>query len=84
MQLLESSNFRCSGADAVKVGFTGQTTVVAIADFYRAGDGNKASFRAPMIVSTDDIAPDVEGVQNLWIQGVGCGSAVVNFSHELI
>lgn len=84
VQLLESSNFRCSGADAVKVGFTGQTTVVAIADFYRAGDGNKASFRAPMIVSTDDIAPDVEGVQNLWIQGVGCGSAVVNFSHELI
>ena len=83
-QLLVSSNFRCSGADAVKVGFTSSTTVVMLADFYRAGDGNEESFRAPMIVSDVDIAPDVDGVQNLWIQGVGCGSAVVNFSGPTI
>lgn len=81
VQLLISSNFRCSGADAVKVGVTGATTVVMLADFYRAGDGNEESFRAPMIVSEFDIAPDVEGVQNLWVQGVGCGSAVLNFSN---
>lgn len=84
VQLLVSSNFRCSGADAVKVGFTGPTTVVMLADFYRAGDGNEESFRAPMIVSEFDIAPDVEGVQNLWVQGVGCGSAVVNFSNTAL
>ena len=80
VQLLVSSNFRCSGADAVKVGFSGSTTVVMIADFYRAGDGNEESFRAPMIVSEFDIAPDVDGMQNLWVQGVGCGAAVVNFN----
>jgi hypothetical protein len=33
-----------------------------------------------MIVSADDIAPDIEGVQNVWVQGVGCGSATVHFS----
>jgi hypothetical protein len=45
------------------------TFLVLAADFYRAGDGNDESFTAPMIVSTDDIAPDVGGVQNVWIQG---------------
>lgn len=84
VQLLVSNNFRCSGADAVKVGFTSSTTVVMLADFYRAGDGNEESFRAPMIVSDVDIAPDVDGVQNLWVQGVGCGSAVVNFGRPVI
>jgi len=34
-----------------------------------------------MIVSDTDIAPDVPGVQNAWVQGVGCGSADVHFSH---
>jgi hypothetical protein len=33
-----------------------------------------------MIVSADDIAPDVAGIQNVWIQGVGCASAITNFS----
>lgn len=84
VQLLVSSNFRCSGADAVKVGVSGSTTVVMLADFYRAGDGNEESFRAPMIVSEFDIAPDVDGVQNVWVQGVGCGSAVVNFSRVAV
>lgn len=79
-QLLVSSNFRCSGADAVKSASTGAETVVFLAGFYRAGDGNEESFTAPMIVSETDIAADVPGVQNLWIQGVGCGAAVVNFS----
>jgi hypothetical protein len=34
-----------------------------------------------MIVSETDLAPDVEGEQTLWIQGVGCGDATVNFAH---
>ena len=51
-----------------------------LADFYRAGDGNDESFTAQMIVSDGDIAPDIDGIQNVWIQGVGCGSAHVNFS----
>jgi hypothetical protein len=50
------------------------------ADFYRAGDGNDESFTAQMIVSAGDIAPDIAGVQNVWIQGVGCAPAVANFS----
>jgi hypothetical protein len=33
-----------------------------------------------MIVSQDDLAPEIEGVQNVWIQGVGCGSAIVHFN----
>ena len=50
-------------------------------DFYRAGDGNDASFKSvQVIVSDHDLAPDIAGVQNVWIQQVGCGTANVNFS----
>jgi len=52
---------------------------VLSADFYRAGDGNDESFRAQMIVTSKDLDPITDGIQNLWIQGVGCGSAVVHF-----
>jgi hypothetical protein len=78
-ELLVETKFTCTG-EAAKTAVTDGNTVVLLSDFYRAGDGNDESFKAPMIVSTDDIAPDVEGVQNVWIQGVGCGSAVVHFS----
>jgi hypothetical protein len=80
VQLLASTTFRCSGTDIVRSAATGNRTAVLIADFYRAGDGNEDSFTAQMIVSEEDIAADLPGVQNLWIQGVGCGPAVVNFS----
>jgi hypothetical protein len=53
---------------------------VLLADFYRAGDGNDESFTAQMIVSDGDIAPEIPGVQNLWVQGVGCGTGIVNFN----
>jgi hypothetical protein len=86
--LLASTTFKCTGAagEALKTantspGKTSPDTVVLLADFYRAGDGNDESFTAKMIVSTQDLAPDIPGVQNVWIQGVGCGSAVVNFNH---
>jgi hypothetical protein len=80
-QLLVSTPFKCSPTDAPKTAFTNDRTVVLFADFYRAGDGNEESFRAPMIVSEDDLAPLIPGEQHLWIQGVGCGDAVVHFSN---
>ena len=81
--LLQSTPFKCTATDplGVKTAHTTDDTVVLRADFYRAGDGNNESFTANMFVSTEDLAPDVPGVQNAWVQGVGCGSAVVHFSH---
>jgi hypothetical protein len=80
--LLASTTFKCTGAagETLKTANTSANTVVLMADFYRAGDGNEESFMARMIVSASDIAPDIPGVQNVWIQGVGCGSAIVNFN----
>jgi hypothetical protein len=73
--------FKCTGSvgEAAKPATTGTDTVVVQADFYRAGDANDESFTAQMIVSTQDIASDIQGVQNVWVQGVGCGAATVHF-----
>ena len=81
--LLRSTPFKCTASDpaGLKTAATTTDTVALRADFYRAGDGNNESFTANMIVSDTDIAPDVPGVQNAWVQGVGCGSADVHFSH---
>ena len=78
--LLPSTGFQCTGADAVKTAKTGGKTVVLLSDFYRQGDGNIESFTAKMIVSESDLAPDIPGLQNVWIQGIGCGTAIVNFN----
>jgi hypothetical protein len=82
VELLQSTTFKCTGAAAepLKTAVTDETTVVLLADFYRAGDGIDESFTAQMIVSASDIAPDIAGIQNVWIQGVGCASAIANFS----
>jgi hypothetical protein len=82
VELLSSTPFRCTGdpTETLKTAETSDTTVVLLADFYRAGDANDESFTARIIVSETDIAPDIPGVQTLWIQGVGCGTAIVNFS----
>jgi hypothetical protein len=82
VELLASTTFKCTGsaAEPLKTAFTDETTVVLLADFYRAGDGIDESFTAQMIVSAGDIAPDIAGIQNVWIQGVGCASAIANFS----
>jgi hypothetical protein len=77
-ELLVETKFKCAG-DAAKAAITDGNTAVLLSDFYRAGDGNDESFTAQLIVSQDDIAPDVPGVQNVWIQGVGCASATVHF-----
>jgi hypothetical protein len=79
-QLLASTGFKCTGADALKTATTGPGTVVLRADFYRAGDGNDESFTAAIIISDSDLAPEIDGNQTLWVQGVGCGTAVANFS----
>jgi hypothetical protein len=81
-ELLDSTTFKCTGAatETLKTATTSDTTVVLQADFYRAGDANDESFTAQMIVSEVDIAPDIPGVQNLWVQGVGCGTAITNFN----
>jgi hypothetical protein len=78
--LLTSTLFKCTAADPAKTAFTTDNSVVLAADFYRAGDGNDESFNGKMIVSDTDIDPDITGIQNVWIQGVGCAAATVNFS----
>ena len=79
-QLLQSTMFKCTAADALKPAVTDDHTAVLLADFYRAGDGDDQSFTAQMIVADRDLAPGIPGVQNLWVQGVGCGTAIVNFN----
>ena len=85
--LLASTTFKCTGAASEPLktantspGNTTPDTVVLLADFYRAGDGNDESFTGKMIVSTQDLDPETPGVQNVWIEKVGCGTAVVNFN----
>jgi hypothetical protein len=81
-ELLSQTGFTCTGADTPKTAETSDTTAVLQADFYRAGDANDESFSAKMIVSAVDIADDIPGLQNLWVQGVGCGTAIVHFSNK--
>lgn len=81
--LLTGTMFKCTGAqtEALKPALTSDNTIVLTADFYQASNGNDESFRANMIVSDHDLADDILGVQNMWVQGVGCGTAKsVNFS----
>ena len=82
VQLLDSFQFKCTGTtdEVLKTAVTDDNTVVLVADFYRQGDGNEESFTARMFVSAVDEAPELLGTQNVWIQGVGCGDALVNFN----
>jgi len=79
--LLPSTTFKCTGAatETLKTATTSDNTVVLLADFYRQGDGNNESFTAKMIVSDVDLDPVTPGIQNVWIQQVGCGTGIVNF-----
>ncbi len=82
VELLPFFSFKCTGAatEALKKAVTDDNTVVLLADFYRQGDGNIESFTAHMFVSEVDEAPDLPGIQNVWIEGVGCGHAIANFN----
>jgi hypothetical protein len=84
--VLRATSFKCTGAptERLKSIALSDATVILVADFYRAGDGNDESFTAQMIVSSDDIAPDLDGFQNVWVQGVGCGTAGANVNGRLI
>jgi hypothetical protein len=77
---LRSTPFKCTATDpaGVKTATIADDTAVLQAHFFRAGDGNTASFTANVIVSQHDIAPDIAGVQNVWVQGVGCATASVH------
>jgi hypothetical protein len=81
--LLQSTRFKCTGAanEPAKTAATDVHTEVLVSDFYRAGDGNDASFKnVQVIVSDHDLAPDIAGDQDVWIQQVGCDTAHVSFS----
>jgi hypothetical protein len=82
VEVLESFNFKCTGAanEPLKTVRTDDNTVVLLADFYRQGDGNIESFTAHMFVSEVDEADDIPGIQNVWIEQVGCGHAIANFN----
>ena len=82
-QLLASNTFKCSATDTARPASTNAHTAVLLANFYRLRDGDNQSFRAQMIVSQVDLAPDIPGEQHLWIQGVGCGEAAVFFGSRL-
>lgn len=77
-ELLSTTGFKCTATGPTNTATTDAHTVVLQADFYRAGDGNDESFTAQMIVSDHDL-PGNPG-KNLWVQGVGCGSAIAHFS----
>jgi len=78
-ELVRSFAIRCNGAETPRTVFTDDNTVIMNADFYRAGDGNQASLHAVMFVSAEDEDGGLSGNQTVWIQGVGCGDALVNF-----
>ena len=79
--LLESVDFRCRIFDEVRTAFTGGKVAVLVSDFYRQADGNAESFTAKMIVSDADLDPVTPGVQNVWVQEIGCATdAVVSFN----
>ena len=71
-QILADAPFKCAGADAAKTVVTDDDTVVFLADFFRGGEGAVALFHAKVFLSANDEDPDQPGIQNVWIQGVGC------------
>ena len=50
-RLLVSSPFKCIGSETLKTATTDAHTAVLLAEFYRAGDGEIASFTAAMFVA---------------------------------
>ena len=79
VQILPSTAFKCGSADEPpKTVVTDGDTVVLQAIFFREGDGTSPSFTAKIFVSAVDEDPDAPGIQNVWIQGVGCAEANVN------
>jgi hypothetical protein len=79
--VLGSTTFQCTAFDAVKTALTADKTVVLVSDLYRQGDGTVASFTAKMIISDVDLDKVTPGVQNVFVQGIGCATdAVISFN----
>lgn len=78
-ELRPSATVASSGGAVGKTVVTDNKTVVVLARFYREGDGDGASFTAMMVVSARDLDPQLHGTQNVWIEGVGSGNAIVSF-----
>ena len=74
--LLYSAEYVCSVSlgKPPRVAATGPESVVFLANFYLKGDRKAAALRGKVIVSTEDLDPDLPGEQHVWIEGVGCGS----------
>ncbi|HKA25393.1 MAG TPA: hypothetical protein VKF80_10465 [Candidatus Eisenbacteria bacterium] len=76
-EFLPSAPFKCDGSEPAQTVTAGPNTFVMHVLFFTRGDGNDASFQANVFVSTTDQDPLASGVQNIWIQGVGCAEAQV-------
>jgi hypothetical protein len=81
-ELLTSVWFQCSGVagESFKQAFTGAAAVVILVDFYLHPGGEFPTATKRVIFADSDIAPDVTGVQNVWIEGVGCGAGRIAFN----
>lgn len=79
LQLLTQSGFKCGAdpAEPLKQAFTSERTIVMKVGFFRLGDGATPSFIGNVFVSLDDLDPAADGMQNVWIQQVGCATATV-------
>ncbi len=78
--VLPSLSFPHTGAagEAPGLAATDASTLAMQAEFWRdSADGGAAPLRAKLILSANDLDPDQPGVQNVWIEGVGCAAAAV-------
>jgi len=78
VEFLPSAPFKCVGSEGGKTVVSDHDTIVMKVNFFTRGDGNTASFTANVFVSANDEDADQPGIQNVWIQGVGCGEAQVD------
>lgn len=77
VQELRSTGFKCAGGtEALKTAVTDDNTLVVSAHFFRETD-ELNPLTANLFISTDDEAADLPGIQNVWVQGLGCGDADV-------
>ena len=76
--LLRSSGFKCSSspAEPLKTATTDDDTAVFTANFFR--DGDVSPLAAKVFVSAQDEDTLAPGIQNVWIQAVGCDEANAN------
>ncbi len=72
--ILPSASYT-AGAGAERSAVTDGASLVLHAEFFPAGGGGTR--RAKMILATADLDPDAPGTQNLWIEGLGCGTAAI-------